>query len=128
MCLGFCFAVNIVLLAGGNSLFNPAVIASTIIATTVNASGFYMAIIQITTVAYPTVMRSIAFGTLNITNDVGTMLAIFVFVPLKEVWAPWPYLAPMMLVVITFVLATFLQPETKGKPLPDTYDEARKDY
>ena len=126
MVAGVCFAANILFLALGFESTNSIVIICTIIGTTINSSAFYMAIVQITTAAYPTVMRAIAFGTLHLWSDVASILATVIISPLGRQWTVWPYLIPEIFIVVTWILAFFLQPETKGRKLPDSYEDAKR--
>lgn len=82
-----------------------------------------MAILQITFVSYPTVMRSIAFGTLTLTDDVGTILSEIFLSKLLFIWQPWPYVIAEFAIIVTYLLSLWLQPETKFCPLPDILEQ-----
>ncbi|XP_015232241.1 PREDICTED: solute carrier family 22 member 16 [Cyprinodon variegatus] len=71
---------------------------------------------------YPTVIRSLAVGTGSMMCRVGSVVAPFC-VYLADVWVYLPQLIVGILAFIIGVL-TLLLPETLGKPLPSTLEEA----
>lgn len=62
---GLCFAAIIVLVALDYALDHISIYSLTIVATMINASAFWMSVVQITTQRYPTVIRCVAFGSLH---------------------------------------------------------------
>jgi hypothetical protein len=59
------FAAIIVLMLLDFKVDHIAIHILTIIATMINASAFWMSVVQITTQRYPTTIRCIAFGCLH---------------------------------------------------------------
>ncbi|MEQ2298640.1 hypothetical protein AMECASPLE_007426 [Ameca splendens] len=72
---------------------------------------------------YPTVIRSLAVGSGSMMCRVGSVVAPFC-VYLVDVWVYLPQLIVGILAFIVGVL-TLLLPETLGKPLPTTIEEAK---
>ncbi|MED6293660.1 hypothetical protein CHARACLAT_012714, partial [Characodon lateralis] len=72
---------------------------------------------------YPTVIRSLAVGSGSMMCRVGSIVAPFC-VYLVDVWVYLPQLIVGILAFIIGVL-TLLLPETLGKPLPTTIEEAK---
>uniref|UniRef100_A0A1B0C9J9 Major facilitator superfamily (MFS) profile domain-containing protein n=2 Tax=Lutzomyia longipalpis TaxID=7200 RepID=A0A1B0C9J9_LUTLO len=70
---------------------------------------------------YPTVVRNIGMGTSSMIARVGSMIAPFVVGADKA--APW--LPPVIFGIVPIIgaLLTFLLPETKGAPLPETIED-----
>lgn len=123
--VGLCFGVIVIALLSGMSTDHPFIYAVALIGTSINVSGLYIAIMQITLVVYPTVMRSIAFGTLTLTDDVGTLISTLFMSKILVQWQAWPYVIAEFLIILTYILALWFQPETKFRPLPDIMEQVQ---
>lgn len=70
---------------------------------------------------YPTVVRNMALGVLTVTSRIGAIAAPFIVLLGNENKS-----FPMLIISIVSLIAAFLGlklPETKGKPLPQTFDD-----
>ncbi|KAK6014629.1 hypothetical protein OSTOST_19985, partial [Ostertagia ostertagi] len=85
---------------------------------------FWINIVQITTQRYPTVIRSIAFGSLHSIKHIGSIVCLIFVTPLLTSWTVGAFVIPEILIVVTLIFGLFLQPETKGKALMDQMVEA----
>ncbi|KAK6758862.1 hypothetical protein RB195_016221 [Necator americanus] len=121
---GVLFGVVILLLALGYAYDHIAVSILVIITTMINDCVFWINIVQITTQRYPTVIRSIAFGSLHSIKHIGSIVGLVILTPLLNSWALGAFIIPEILIVITLITGFFLQPETKGKALMDQMVEA----
>uniref|UniRef100_A0A914WGL5 Major facilitator superfamily (MFS) profile domain-containing protein n=1 Tax=Plectus sambesii TaxID=2011161 RepID=A0A914WGL5_9BILA len=120
-----CFAAIIVLVSLDYALDHISIYVLTIIATMINASAFWMSIVQITTQRYPTVIRCIAFGSLHSFRHIGVIVSLLFVDPLLKSWTVGAYIVPEVCVILTLVMGFFLQPESKGKPLMDRMKEVK---
>lgn len=73
---------------------------------------------------YPTVVRSLAVGSGSMMCRLGSVVAPFC-VYLKDIWIFMPQLLVGIMALITGIL-TLMLPETLGKPLMNTMEEAGK--
>ncbi|KAI6221024.1 MFS domain-containing protein [Aphelenchoides fujianensis] len=120
----FLLAATVLVLIGQRYDSTPVTIVITIAAMLAD-SVFWMNIVQVTTQRYPTVIRGVAFGCLHGAKHIGTIIGILVLQPLLNSSFPaGAFIFPLGLVVVTLVLGAALQPDTKGKALLDTIDEA----
>ncbi|CAG0893104.1 unnamed protein product, partial [Cyprideis torosa] len=71
---------------------------------------------------FPTAVRSGAIGFASMISRIGALLAPVVF-RLADYWRPLPAVATGSAILISGILVLFL-PETKGKDLPETIEEA----
>lgn len=93
----------------------------------VNVSAYFMSVLHITAAVYPTVVRCTAFGTLHITDDVGTAISQLQFERMgMNSWIGIPYVICLCFVLVNFILALFLQKETKGKQLIDRLEDLKE--
>uniref|UniRef100_A0A0K0DJX3 MFS domain-containing protein n=1 Tax=Angiostrongylus cantonensis TaxID=6313 RepID=A0A0K0DJX3_ANGCA len=115
------FGVIILLISNG---YDYNVTIPVIIAIMINDCVFWINIVQITTQRYPTVIRSIAFGSLHSIKHIGSIVAILVVTPLLSSWTLGAFVIPEIFIIITIIIGLFLQPETKGKALMDQMVEA----
>lgn len=102
---------------GAESLLSSAFL---IIATCVNASALYMAIVQSIVEIYPTVIRSVAMGTLFIADDIGNIVTTHLL-EWDSSWSPMSYLIVEVLLIFLIVAVYLGLPETKEKKLQDTF-------
>ncbi|KHJ75343.1 hypothetical protein OESDEN_25041 [Oesophagostomum dentatum] len=121
---GILFGIVILLIALGYDYDNIAVSILVIITTMINDCVFWINIVQITTQRYPTVIRSIAFGSLHSIKHIGSIVGLVILTPLLKSWTLGAFIIPEILIVITLITGFFLQPETKGKALMDQMVEA----
>ncbi|CAJ0588048.1 unnamed protein product [Cylicocyclus nassatus] len=122
---GILFGVVILLIALGYEYDNIWVSILVIITTMINDCVFWINIVQITTQRYPTVIRSIAFGSLHSIKHIGSIVGFLILTPLlTSSWTLGAFIIPEILIVITLITGIFLQPETKGKALMDQMVEA----
>jgi len=73
---------------------------------------------------FPTALRQRASGVVNAFAGLATMLAPTIGGTLRVVWEPLPYVIYGTLAIISTIFIVFFLPETKGKPLPETIEEA----
>ncbi|VDM60039.1 unnamed protein product [Angiostrongylus costaricensis] len=118
------FGIIILLISSGYDYSHIYVTIPVIISIMINDCVFWINIVQITTQRYPTVIRSIAFGSLHSIKHIGSIAAILVVTPLLSSWTLGAFVIPEIFVIITIVIGLFLQPETKGKALMDQIVEA----
>ncbi|KAJ1350743.1 hypothetical protein KIN20_006618 [Parelaphostrongylus tenuis] len=121
---GVLFGIIILLIAVGYDYNHMYVTIPVIIATMINDCVFWINIVQITTQRYPTVIRSIAFGSLHSIKHIGSIVAILGVAPLLSTWTMGAFVIPEIFIIVTIVIGFFLQPETKGKALMDQMVEA----
>ncbi|KAI6186861.1 MFS domain-containing protein [Aphelenchoides besseyi] len=123
--IGIFLLVAIVLTVAGKPYNSTEVTIAITISAMLADSVFWMNIVQVTTQRYPTVIRGIAFGCLHGAKHIGTIIGILVLEPLLQSKFPaGGFIVPLGLVIVTLVLGAVLQPDTKGKALLDTIDEA----
>ncbi|XGW14981.1 hypothetical protein V3C99_000902 [Haemonchus contortus] len=118
------FGVIILLVSLGYDYNHTAVTILVIITIMINDCVFWINIVQITTQRYPTVIRSIAFGSLHSIKHIGSIVCLLFVTPLLTSWTVGAFVIPEILIVVTLIIGFFLQPETKGKALMDQMVEA----
>lgn len=91
----------------------------------INAGVLDAAITQYTTELFPTVVRAIAFGTFNLADNLGSVVAPQL-IYLQKYWSPLPYAVVASIGVVAWFMAFFILPETAGRPLPDTMADMDK--
>merc|ERR1712004_439096 len=72
---------------------------------------------------FPSYMRQSAVGTTSAISSAFSVLSPYVGGPLADFWAPFPSLIFGAMGLLAGLLV-FLVPETKGKPMPQTLEEA----
>ncbi|VDL63852.1 unnamed protein product [Nippostrongylus brasiliensis] len=121
---GILFGVVILLISLGYKYDHIAVTILVIITIMINDCVFWINIVQITTQRYPTVIRSIAFGSLHCFKHIGSIVGLIFLTPLLSTWTVGAFVVPECLIVATLIIGLFLQPETKGKALMDQMVQA----
>lgn len=121
---GVLFGVIIALIQLGYNYDHIAVTILVIITIMINDCVFWINIVQITTQRYPTVIRSIAFGSLHSIKHIGSIVGLVVLTPLLSSWTVGAFVVPECMIIITLIAGFFLQPETKGKALMDQMVQA----
>lgn len=91
----------------------------------INSGVLDIANTQYTTELFPTVVRAIAVGTINLTDNIGSVIAPQLLY-LQKYWAPLPYATVAFLGVLVWIIGFFVLPETARKPLPDTLVDANQ--
>jgi len=123
--IGICLTTATILSLAGVHWYSTTITVIITIAAMLADSIFWMNIVQVTTQRYPTVIRGIAFGCLHGAKHIGTLIGVIVLQPLlNSAFPTGAFILPLALVILTLGLGVLLQPDTKGKALLDTIEEA----
>ncbi|CAH1788268.1 unnamed protein product [Owenia fusiformis] len=117
---GLCSIIMIPLLKTGIPILVTilAVIGTVALKTLLNVCNLY------TGEVFPTSARNVGFGSASSIGRIGALIAPQIPL-LKTFWFGLPYIFLAIFPIVAGILAYFL-PETKGKHLPETLEEAEK--
>ncbi|XP_038066340.1 organic cation transporter protein-like [Patiria miniata] len=87
-------------------------------------SASYVIIFIYSAELFPTALRTVGMGMCCVASSIGSIIAPFVLL-LHDVWEPLPLLLFGVPSILAGLLA-FLLPETRGKCLPETVEEAEQ--